>query len=68
MNDKIVVNDETPRKIQKFHFDKTNGSLKIMNVKPLDSGNYVCLAENLDKYPIANLTVSLIGKLLSKLM
>jgi E3 CR1-alpha-1-like protein len=61
MNDKLVVNDETPRKIQKYLFNKTSGALTITNVKPLDSGTYLCMAENLDKYPGANLTVSLIG-------
>lgn len=65
-NDKLLVSDEVPvreKKITKHIYYKENGSLIILNPKPADTGTYICSAQSISRYPIANLSFSLIGKL-----
>lgn len=63
-NSELLVNNQRPFSFanKKYKFNSINGSLTIYDLKSDDSGLYYCFASSLDRYPIASLNYSVIGK------
>lgn len=65
-NQKLLVNDAKslkPRKIPKYNFTSSNGSLSIFSVQDEDSGEYACVVKSLD-FPERTLNYTVKGKAL----